>query len=138
MYCGHVGGMESISHWMVRPTASSQIAREHLHIVSYAPLHVCTPAAGSCCRQIVELNPDGTPKDPQTKEQKKEDPKDLRNAAKAADWGQMRMLLRRMPYAQINSGASTEEGDEDEKGAKQAQLTQLSERRALLLCVSSV
>lgn len=51
---------------------------------------------GACCKGVqIELNPDGTPKDPQTKEQMKEDPKDLRKSAKAADWQQMRMLLRR-------------------------------------------
>lgn len=59
----------------------------------------------------------GTPKDPQTKEQKVEDPKDLRQAARAADWQQMRMLLRRMPIAQINSGATAKEAGDSEAGA---------------------
>ena len=77
---------------------------------------VCWHSRACCKNAVVELNPDGTPKDPQTKEQKKEDPKDLRNAAKAADWSQMRMLLRRMPFVQINSAAAADEGDEDEKG----------------------
>ena len=47
-----------------------------------------------------------------------EDGKELRIAAKAADWTQMRMLLRRMPFAQINSKAVEDEGDDSEKGKK--------------------
>ena len=30
----------------------------------------------------------------------------------------MRLLLRRMPYEQINSKAAADEGDDNEKGAK--------------------
>ena len=34
---------------------------------------------GACCKaDVIEINPDGVAKDPQTKEQMKEDPKDLR------------------------------------------------------------
>ena len=55
--------------------------------------------------------------DPQDKEQKRSDPRDLRTAAKAADWTMMRALLRRMPVVQINSGASKDEGDPEEQGA---------------------
>ncbi|KAG2450455.1 hypothetical protein HYH02_004957 [Chlamydomonas schloesseri] len=46
----------------------------------------------------------------------KEDPKELRRCARAADWQQMRMLLRRMPVAQICSGAGKDEGPEEETG----------------------
>jgi hypothetical protein len=60
--------------------------------------------------------------DPQTLEQMKEDPKDLRRCARAADWQQMRMLLRRMPVAQICSGATSAEGGEDEIGEPYAYL----------------
>lgn len=61
---------------------------------------------------------DGTPKDPQDKDQMKNDPSDLRTATKAADWTMMRMLLRRMPIVQINSGAKKDEGDPEEVGKK--------------------
>ena len=40
----------------------------------------------------------------------------LHRSARAADWQQMRMLLRRMPLKQINSGASKDEGGEEEIG----------------------
>ncbi|GLI60624.1 hypothetical protein VaNZ11_002787 [Volvox africanus] len=70
-----------------------------------------------CCKAELEFNPDNTPKDPQTKEQQKEDGKDLRRAALAADWAQMRMLLRRMPLRQICSRAGKDEAaTEDELG----------------------
>ncbi|GIL91090.1 hypothetical protein Vretimale_9511 [Volvox reticuliferus] len=70
-----------------------------------------------CCKADLEFNPDNTLKDPQTKEQKKEDGKDLRRAALAADWAQMRMLLRRMPLRQICSTADKNEAAaEDELG----------------------
>ncbi|GFR45476.1 hypothetical protein Agub_g6877 [Astrephomene gubernaculifera] len=69
-----------------------------------------------CCKNIPEFNPDGAPKDPQTKEQKKEDAIELRRAARAADWQQMRLLLRRMPLQQICSGAKRDEGLEEETG----------------------
>ena len=116
--------------------------------------------AGACCKDaVVDLNPDGTPKDPQDKEQMRSDPRDLRTAAKSGtclraltaietpspsvccsssargrhmmhvfdvrisaralhsgDWTMMRILLRRMPIAQINSGATKDEGDPEEKG----------------------
>ena len=40
--------------------------------------------AGACCKDaVVDLNPDGTPKDPQDKEQMRSDPRDLRTAAKS-------------------------------------------------------
>ncbi|GLC39823.1 hypothetical protein PLESTB_001385500 [Pleodorina starrii] len=69
-----------------------------------------------CCKADVELNPDNTPKDPQTKEQRKEDGKELRRAALAADWALMRTLLRRMPLRQICSGAGKDEAGEDDLG----------------------
>ncbi|KAG1663027.1 hypothetical protein FOA52_005718 [Chlamydomonas sp. UWO 241] len=72
---------------------------------------------GACCKEdVVELNPDGTPKDPQDLNQKMNDPRDLRTAAKAGDWTQMRLLVRRMPAVQINQGATKDEGDPSEIG----------------------
>lgn len=65
---------------------------------------------------MVEFNPDGQPKEPQTKEQQQQDGVDLRNAAKAADWAQMKVLLRRMPVADINAGATKSEVQPEDKG----------------------
>ena len=45
-----------------------------------------TNVTGCCSTQIIELNPDGTPKEPQTKEQKVNDPRDLREATKGKDF----------------------------------------------------
>lgn len=73
--------------------------------------------AGACCKsEVVEFNPDGQPKEPQTKEQRQRDGVDLRNAAKAADWAQMKVLLRRMPVADINAGATNSEVQPEDKG----------------------
>eukprot|EP00798_Chlamydomonas_sp_ICE-L_P013937 gene13937-19871_t len=72
---------------------------------------------GACCKNHdVELNPDDTPKDPQTEEQMKEDCKDLRRATKEADWTQIRMLMRRMPSNQINSRVGRGEGSDEDIG----------------------
>ncbi|KAG1652933.1 hypothetical protein FOA52_006095 [Chlamydomonas sp. UWO 241] len=72
---------------------------------------------GACCKEdVVEFNPDGTPKDPQDLDQILNDPRDLRTAAKDGDWTQMRLLVRRMPVAQINKGATKAEGDPGEIG----------------------
>ncbi|PNH11118.1 Ankyrin-1 [Tetrabaena socialis] len=59
-----------------------------------------------CCASAVELNPDGNPKDA----------KALRHSARAADWQQMRMLLRRMPLRDICSGAAKAEGPDEDIG----------------------
>ena len=54
----------------------------------------------------------------QDKDQMKNDPRDLRVATRAGDWVMMRVMLRRMPIAQINSGAKKDEGDPEEIGVE--------------------
>lgn len=69
-----------------------------------------------CCKGSSgpEFNPDGSPKEPQTKEQEIQDPIDLRKAAKDADVKQMLSLLPRMLRNQINSYAGGNEVTEEE------------------------
>lgn len=69
-----------------------------------------------CCKADTgpENNPDGSPKEPQTLEQEKQDPIELRKAAKDADVKQMLSYLERMKKAQINSYAARGEVPEEE------------------------
>mmetsp|Transcript_10967 Transcript_10967/g.23667 ORF Transcript_10967/g.23667 Transcript_10967/m.23667 type:complete len:805 (+) Transcript_10967:102-2516(+) len=93
---------------------------------------------GACCKQAEpELNPDGTEKQPQTEEQAKQDPIDLRRAAKDGDLVVLEQLLQRMPKSQINSGASKTEGPAEEVGNTalhfSAQLNHVKAVKMLLL-----
>eukprot|EP00873_Tetraselmis_striata_P005376 jgi/Tetstr1/425640/TSEL_016060.t1 len=77
---------------------------------------------GSCCSVATgppELNPDGEPKAAQTPMQMKDDPTELRRAAREQDIDLMEELLMRMPVRQINSAAGLMAGMEsspDDKG----------------------
>ncbi len=71
-----------------------------------------------CCKVESEFNPDGSPKEPQTKEQAQAgaDDLELRKAAKDGDKAELERLLRRMPRRQIQSGARKNEGEEADCG----------------------
>ncbi|KXZ51793.1 hypothetical protein GPECTOR_11g236 [Gonium pectorale] len=69
-----------------------------------------------CCKQEIENNPDGNPKDPQTEEQEKNDPAELRRWAKEGDATELERLLKRMPVKAIRSGAKKSEGIPEEEG----------------------
>eukprot|EP00798_Chlamydomonas_sp_ICE-L_P009350 gene9350-16473_t len=100
--------LQSSDCWVA--TALSYLSALHSSYSYYVP-------GGACCKNHdVELNPDDTPKDPQTKEQMREDSRDLRRATKEADWTQMRMLTRRMPSYQINSRVGRGEGTDEDVG----------------------
>ncbi|KAG2491133.1 hypothetical protein HYH03_010576 [Edaphochlamys debaryana] len=72
---------------------------------------------GACCKVAeAEPNPDGSEKDPQTEEQQKEDPGQLRRWAKDGDAIELERLLRRMRRKDINSGARKDEGVPEEEG----------------------
>eukprot|EP00197_Chlamydomonas_leiostraca_P014120 CAMPEP_0202880352 /NCGR_PEP_ID=MMETSP1391-20130828/34974_1 /ASSEMBLY_ACC=CAM_ASM_000867 /TAXON_ID=1034604 /ORGANISM="Chlamydomonas leiostraca, Strain SAG 11-49" /LENGTH=68 /DNA_ID=CAMNT_0049562849 /DNA_START=66 /DNA_END=269 /DNA_ORIENTATION=- len=64
---------------------------------------------GACCKPDLEYNPDGSQKPPQTKEQAKLDPADLRKAAQDGDTELLAQLVSRMPRRQINSIAGKKE-----------------------------
>ncbi|PNW72997.1 hypothetical protein CHLRE_14g614850v5 [Chlamydomonas reinhardtii] len=69
---------------------------------------------GACCKSAPEFNPDGSEKDPQSEEQRDQDPADLRRWAKDGDAGEVERLLKRMPRKQIQSGAKKSENPEEE------------------------
>ncbi|KAG2423290.1 hypothetical protein HXX76_015439 [Chlamydomonas incerta] len=69
---------------------------------------------GACCKSAPEFNPDGSEKDPQSEEQRDQDPADLRRWAKDGDAGELERLLKRMPKKQIQSGAKKSENPEEE------------------------
>jgi ankyrin repeat protein len=69
----------------------------------------------SCC-DGPEFNPDESPKDVQSEEQEKDDPAELRKAARDGDLDIMDTLLRRMRMRDICSGATKNEGDPEDAG----------------------
>eukprot|EP00951_Prasinocladus_malaysianus_P006247 scaffold44299_cov42-Prasinocladus_malaysianus.AAC.1 len=70
-------------------------------------------AACSCAAPVEpEFNPDGEPKPLQTPEQAKDDPVELRRAAREQDIEHMEEILQRMPVRQINSSPGLLAGTE--------------------------
>lgn len=75
----------------------------------------------ACCHSAPPLNPDGSPKEPQTDAQKKEDPLMLRKAAKDGEVEEMETMLRRMLRPTISLGCGPKEGGAEEVGERCAE-----------------